>query len=112
MLHIKILVLHESKLVLLHNEEFLRAPTDFRLRVLQYAGYVLLISIYYWTHITCTDNNIGKSVNTKVVALRKGSPGKLSKFQVYACKINRLGKSPASAVVGVWGKSKLALLLG
>jgi len=75
-------------------------------------GYFLLINLYCPKHLTCTDNNIGKSVNAEVVALIKTSPGKRFKLQLQACKINRLGKSPASAVVRIWGKTKLALLLG
>jgi len=75
MLKIKLLRLHEFELVLLYNGHFLRAPTDFRLRVLQNTGYILVINIYYWTQITCTENSIGKSINTKVIALRKASPG-------------------------------------
>jgi hypothetical protein len=35
MLRIKLLGLHELKLILLYNGQFLRAPTDFRLRVLK-----------------------------------------------------------------------------
>jgi len=112
MLQIKRLGLHEFKLVLLHyNEQFPRAPTDFRWRVLQNTGYFLLINLHYPKHINCTDNNIGKSVNTNVVALSKASPGKLFKLQIHACKINRLGKPTASAGIRIWGKSKLALLL-
>lgn len=50
MLQIKLSGLHELKLVLLYNGQFLRAPTDFRLSVLQNTGYILLINIYFWTH--------------------------------------------------------------
>ena len=112
MLQIKLLGLHELELVLLYNEQFLRAPNDSRLRVLQIKGYFLLINLCCLKHLTCTDNNIGKSVNTEAVALSKASPGNLFKLQLHACKISRLGKSPASAIVRMWGKSKLTLLLG
>jgi hypothetical protein len=76
MLQIQLLGFHEFKLLLLYIEQFLRAPSDFRLKVLQNTAYILLVNIYYWTHITCTANNVGKSVKRKVFALRKASLGR------------------------------------